>query len=676
MKGEILESLKYFLEPGQVTELRALDVTTTRYKRPHVVSGYFNNIEKLASAASSITTARSIYFIPNPCDPALLSRAENRIRELSGKDSLTQDSNILRRKWFFVDIDPKRPSGISSTKEEHESAIEKAKEIRAYLSKKSFSTPLLASSGNGAHLIYAIDLAPESNLVQKFLEMLAFKFNDSCIDIDDQVANPARLFKIYGTFARKGDSTNERPHRKASILEVPKRIEATPEEVLVNFLSTIVLPKRSKTRDLPRQVNFDLEKWIYDCRLPVVGPAAWGTGRRWIFPVCPWNSSHTDRSAFLVQFPTGEIAAGCHHSSCSGENWHTLKEVIDPNWRETSTDYTSKDEGYDPDEEPRIFNVITLKDLFEQELPKPNFIIEKILPEGSTIFAGRPKTGKSWLTLNLCLSVTSGAKKCLGKFQTTQGDALYLGLEDNFNRLKSRMEMILANEPNGNTSLENFYLLTKINIMTEGGIDLLQEFTYAHPDLKLIVIDTLKRFNPNRLDARNDSYSEEYKLSAILHDFALDNHVSVIIVHHTSKMKYEYFLDEVSGTTGLTAGSDGVFVLRRSLYGNILHVTGKDIDEQEYAIRFDKTTGIWNIIGSPEENQITEQRRQILDALKEHGMMSSRQISSVTQIDYNLIRTTVARLVQSGLVIHDKATKRYYVPDLDDEETENGIPPF
>src|SRR5262245_61488528 len=56
-------------------------------------------------------------------------------------------------------------------------------------------------------------------------------------------------------------------------------------------------------------------------------------GSRWVLNPCPWNSDHTSRAAFIVQFPNGAIAAGCHHNGCAGKDWHALRDVYEPGWR-------------------------------------------------------------------------------------------------------------------------------------------------------------------------------------------------------------------------------------------------------------------------------------------------------------------------------------------------------
>src|SRR5262245_19265009 len=107
MSADIAATCRLFLPPSAVTELR---IPKTRYK---TVSGYFNDIAKLAAAAEQWSgDAPSIYFIPNTVNPALLARAQNRLVQYTGKT--TGDADIVRRRWLLLDFDPVRPADISS----------------------------------------------------------------------------------------------------------------------------------------------------------------------------------------------------------------------------------------------------------------------------------------------------------------------------------------------------------------------------------------------------------------------------------------------------------------------------------------------------------------------------------------------------------------------------------
>lgn len=199
------------------------EVRSPKLKRKKgVVSGYFDNPDTLLTAATCLSgKADGVYITLNPVKPELLARASNRLKMYA--DLTTSDSDILHRLWFPIDFDPKRPSGISSTDTEHEFAIRRAKECREWLTQQGWLHSILADSGNGAHLLYRIDLPntiENTNLIKNCLQAVAFKFSDNVVDVDLTTFNAARIWKLYGTLACKGDHIPNRPHRLAKILEV------------------------------------------------------------------------------------------------------------------------------------------------------------------------------------------------------------------------------------------------------------------------------------------------------------------------------------------------------------------------------------------------------------------------------------------------------------------------
>ena len=81
-------------------------------------------------------------------------------------------------------------------------------------------------------------------------------------------------------------------------------------------------------------------------------------------------------------------------------------------------------------------------DLQNQKFNPIKWIVPKYLPEGLTLWVGRPKAGKSWSVLDLAIAVASGGTFIGEKCEI--GDALYLALEDGDRRLQSRMTKILG----------------------------------------------------------------------------------------------------------------------------------------------------------------------------------------------------------------------------------------
>ncbi len=225
MLDKLARVMQLFVEPGQVVELRALNVQAS-YGRPHVEAGYFDfeHLFQMAKAAHFITgRAKGVYFTLNPINPDLLARRANRIaRACEGE--LSKDKDVLRRRWLLVDADPVRDPFVSATNSEKVAAYDTILEVRSYLQSKGWSDPILADSGNGYHLLYRVDLpANDGGTVERILQTLAARFDNEHVRIDKKVFNPSRICKMPGTWARKGDNLPDRPHRPAQVLEVPKK---------------------------------------------------------------------------------------------------------------------------------------------------------------------------------------------------------------------------------------------------------------------------------------------------------------------------------------------------------------------------------------------------------------------------------------------------------------------
>lgn len=234
--AEIRRALGLIVEPGSVVEMRAL-----RHDES-VLSGYFDDVDLLArTIAGAKSHVASVYVTLNPVDPALLARANNRVRDKLGKKGrTTDDSEVTKRTRLLVDVDHDRPSGISATDAEHKAAIDLADKIRAALKSDGWPDPVFGDSGNGAHLVYAIDLpSDDGGLVARVLSSLAAKFNNGPVRVDAKVFNPSRISKVYGTVARKGDDTPERPHRLTRVIEAPDRLSVVPRDKLESVAAPV-----------------------------------------------------------------------------------------------------------------------------------------------------------------------------------------------------------------------------------------------------------------------------------------------------------------------------------------------------------------------------------------------------------------------------------------------------
>ena len=79
-----------------------------------MLSGYFDDLDKLALAAANISgRGPAVYVTLNPVNPDLLARAANRIKSYARQT--TTDGDVIAMRWLTIDFDAVRPSGISST---------------------------------------------------------------------------------------------------------------------------------------------------------------------------------------------------------------------------------------------------------------------------------------------------------------------------------------------------------------------------------------------------------------------------------------------------------------------------------------------------------------------------------------------------------------------------------
>ena len=216
--GEIWRGVEVLFEPSTVVELRA-------FKGRETISGYFDDHALLAHEAGKLEDrGYSVYVTLNEVDAALLARASNRARKVY-KEPTTSDNDIVRRRWLPLDFDPVRPSGVSATDAEKKAARRRVIEVREFLRGFGWPEPVVGDSGNGYHLLYRIELPNDREsleLVKSILEALAFKFSDKAVEVDVTTCNAARIWKLYGTTARKGDDAGDRPHRRSRLVKVPE----------------------------------------------------------------------------------------------------------------------------------------------------------------------------------------------------------------------------------------------------------------------------------------------------------------------------------------------------------------------------------------------------------------------------------------------------------------------
>ena len=302
------------------------------------------------------------------------------------------------------------------------------------------------------------------------------------------------------------------------------------------------------------------------------------------------------------------------------------------------------------DDKPAPF---TLQELLARELPPVRWAIPDILPEGLTLLAGKPKLGKSWFALSVALAIAAGGF-ALGKQPVTQGEVLYLALEDNERRLQSRAKQLLASMTSVPSGIEFALSWPRLD---QGGLKHLEEYLKTHPNVRLVVVDTWAKISPQSQSRQRSQYEGDYEALTPLKYLADTYRVSVLAVHHLRKMGADDVLDEITGSIGVTGAVDGALILKRERgQGEAsLFVTGRDIEhEQQFALTFDSITAVWTLVGNAEEFKRTKERQEMIDLLTEQlpEGMSPRQVAEALDKNYHTTRSLLRKMEDAGEVRH------------------------
>lgn len=451
---EVIRSLEALLVPGQVFEVRVLDASRGREGITETLFGYFDgdHLQDLAKALGAVSYATGCYWTLNPVEPDLLSRAAYRLRK-AAKGSATGDREVLRRVWLPIDLDPVRLPGISATDEEKARAFALAQRMVAYLAEAGWPAPVRLDSGNGAHLLYRVDLpVDDGGLVECCLKALDKRFSDAFTKVDTAVANPSRIWKLPGTPARKGDDTPSRPHRMAHLIELPRELQAVSVACLKGLASEVAVhPDASSEVVASRLGSFDPEEWIRRHGLDVQEPKHTDGGRVWVFRDCPWRPGDGE-SAFMAQLASGAMSAGCHHDTCpgsrrTGNHWRELRTMVEPPSDELGGRWPDEmaGPGRRSDSPGGVLSqaspllVLDPSELMNCPIPENRWLLQELLPWGSpAILAGKSNVGKGMIAMQLSLAVATG-RGLFGFPGTGQPkNVLMLGMEDDRNELHRR----------------------------------------------------------------------------------------------------------------------------------------------------------------------------------------------------------------------------------------------
>lgn len=245
----------------------------------------------------------------------------------------------------------------------------------------------------------------------------------------------------------------------------------------------------------------------------------------------------------------------------------------------------------------------SLASLNGRNVKAPVYVVDELISNGITILASPPKFGKSWMCMDLAISVANGTE-FMG-LKTEKRGVIYLALEDGDYRLKVRGAKVAGDRP----LPDNLYLVKEAPILADGLLPQLKALSDSCADVGMIIIDTLQKIR-GTAGKTEGVYGYDYRELGQLHQYALANNIAVVLVHHLNKGGDDSdFVGRLNGSTGISGAADSIITLSRTKRGDRetkMSITGRDIVERTLILEMDWGRYRWNIIG--EEHEVAERK--------------------------------------------------------------------
>ena len=306
--------------------------------------------------------------------------------------------------------------------------------------------------------------------------------------------------------------------------------------------------------------------------------------------------------------------------------------------------------------DPAYLPTVTMEQLYDTVYEGRPPVIDGLLQNGTYIFAGAPKVGKSFLMAQLAYHVATGQK--LWDYEVRQGTVLYLALEDDYGRLQGRMSRMFGVGAEGSV-----FFSVQAKLLSDGLDGQLEYFVREHPDTKLIVLDTLQKV---REASRDYSYGSDYELVTRLKSFADKHKLCVLAVHHTRKQAAGDCFEMLSGTNGLLGCADGALLMRKEKRTDLtatLDVVGRDQPDQRLHIVKESNSLVWNLESAETElwkkppDAVLESVRRLVEDSGGHWEGSPSELALALGSDMAVNRLTRHLNVNAGRVLEEYNVK-------------------
>jgi hypothetical protein len=583
---------------GRVIEMRAPKTAQGTW------SGYYNNtsLERDSCDLSAREDVPNVYWTLQQIDPTLLVRRKN----LADKyvKVTTEDENVQRYLWLPFDFDPCRITGVSSTDEEKTRALELATTFRAFLSERGITT-ILADSGNGYHLLARIDMlvSRESTaLVSAILAAAYAKFSTcrcepkqpACgkIKIDRTLFNPSRILKAYGTVARKGSHTAERPWRLSRIIDAPE-CGVVSEESLRALLKELggevsasgvaAIPSSGVWESVtPEMMEAEAARigLKHGERIP------YKNGFKWQLAECPFNPEHKSPDSFIALERSGLRYFHCSHDSCAEnkgkEGWKRFKEQVGGfDFASTSTTPAKKEPADAVGTKQDAKQDTTVLTSFASITSKlQEWLWDKRVPIGAlALWMGDPDVGKSLSVIDLTARVTRGLDFPGGaKNDFPPSDVILCEAEDSLEKtVKPRLAVAAEDMGADMSRVHDVRIKTKGDtnarlLQLDREIHRLEKQARELPDCRLIIISPISAYLGPKVKTIDDG-AVRVILTKLL-DMSERLNISVVASMHLNKSADYKVIYRASGAMGFMAVPRAVWLF------------AKDANDEESDVRF------------------------------------------------------------------------------------------
>jgi AAA domain len=476
-------------QPGEALEVRVV--------APWCGSGFFDNAKDLGEALSLLDGLQpeAVYCSLNPVTREAFERSPNQFqRAQRGVKLACKDGDISRRAWILIDFDPTRPPRVSATDAEKALALAKMRAARDCLLSEGAPLMVEADSGNGGHLLLPCDLPNDKDsarLVRGFLEFLAAKFTDAEVSVDRGNWNAARITKAYGTMARKGKDTPERPHRQSGVISLPPATSPVSRELLERMQLNPLPKAKEASAGFADPSIAKLTEWSKTVPdFPAIKTTKREAEKVTVIPEhCYLNPDHTGTSSGIVFHADGGIGNACKHSGCAlpfPEWWKLVEKLYG---RALPLAPLAPQILFGSKPAPRDW---TLENYSTIKVEPIRWVFRNILALGkATGLVGEPGGGKSLFTVDLAARLTRGLGFPDGApNEIPASSVLMLNTEDGAgDTIKPRFLAAGGDEKR----LYQLRLPTGVMFSVDDGEDMrrLDGQLAAHPDIRVIVIDPI-----------------------------------------------------------------------------------------------------------------------------------------------------------------------------------------